>query len=1206
MGKQQKPYISTGLTNTIATGKGRGWPLGCYRVLGGGFLGLKVWLVGVLVGVGVNGWGQVIGDFQPKNATGNWSDFNAWNRHNGTSFVAATAGQIPTSTSDIYFVATRNISVDITTAVCNSIRLSTNGNSERITLNAGGILSIYGSLLQNSTNNIPFVSFGLGSKIIFTGTANQTITNSGANTSLGNVEINKSSGTFTLPGVNTRYDIFTLTSGTVVCASGAILLGLTSASTVNVNGGTWTQIVGANRINGGGGGIDIALSINGGTMTLATTSGGAAGFNFSSINITNGGTLNMNSSTGNFNVTNTFTIDATSTVNSTYVTTPSATTNNFLGTFNYNAAGNQNIINTTYGNLGLLVSGTKSPAATLNITRDLTIGGSAILPLSSTIGVNIGGNWSSYGQGGLTESTSIVDFNGAGTQTINTVGGENFYLVRKSGSGTLTLNSNVSATGGAGSGLNISAGIVDAGINTLSGAGTSTLTMTGGTLRLGKPLEILPEFTGTYALSGGFIELSGAGNQVLRGGIAYNNLVFSGSSGNKTITSAISSIGSVTISGGNVVDVSNNTFGGTTTNFTMTAGRFRTQGTGTKPDMANDYNLTGGVVEFYGNAGTIRSKAYQNIEVTGTNVGNSSGNITLNSGGTFTVKTGGTFSINADAITGPGPNETVTIENGATFNCGNLEGLVGLPLTDPPFNSPAIRDNIETIVLASGSTINYTRATVSQKFTARTDYSNVTISGGGEKIVQGASAINGALTLTNGTVTVGSNTLTLNGSLSRTGGTLTLASNSSLVFGANAAALTIPNGTFTSAPTFQNLTINRAGGITLGNQPITLTGTLTLSNGLLNTTSTNLITLGTDASATGSATSFVNGPIAKQMASSSADIILPVGKSPGDFQPVTLADATGSGTNTFSAEYFPTGATTSPRNDDTNPGIVTGLWTTRYWQVDRTGTGVNLRIGLPYDPTVGGWTPLPPLAIHPVAVARFDITTDGWNFTRGSGAFNIAGPPPLEAIPNTASGTVYSDVLSSFSPFTIGYGAFTILPVTLLSFGATPAGGMVRLQWKVADAETLKHFVVELSQNGQHFEAIGTIFPQPVQEYTFTHHPLAKGDYFYRLKIVDKKGDVQYSEVKKVTLVNQPPLMITWQYAGLGSSVGYLQVKTPVPNTLHVVVYDALGRMVKTFRFQVGSGIMKYEVPLNFLSSGGYRLQVGDGQGNPIVFSFIK
>lgn len=244
--------------------------------------------------------------------------------------------------------------------------------------------------------------------------------------------------------------------------------------------------------------------------------------------------------------------------------------------------------------------------------------------------------------------------------------------------------------------------------------------------------------SGTVTLNtGSTIEYNAAVAQKVQGtagGLsAYYNITLSGG-GTKTISPANPSVinGTLTIPDNTIVDVSNNTFGGAATNFVMNNGRFRTAGTSTKPDIAGTYNLTGGVVEFYNNLLTsenIRSKSYQNIEVSGSSVGNSNGNIRLNSYGTFTIKGGGVFTINSDAITGPDGSQLVTVESGGVFNCGNFLGFYGAL---SGINSPSVRDNIETVTLQPGSVINYS-GNGNQIITNTVPYQNLILSGTGNK-----------------------------------------------------------------------------------------------------------------------------------------------------------------------------------------------------------------------------------------------------------------------------------------------------------------------------------------------------------------------------------------------------------------------------------------------------------------------------------------
>ncbi len=112
--------------------------------------------------------------------------------------------------------------------------------------------------------------------------------------------------------------------------------------------------------------------------------------------------------------------------------------------------------------------------------------------------------------------------------------------------------------------------------------------------------------------------------------------------------------------------------------------------------------------------------------------------------------------------------------------------------------------------------------------------------------------ISGALTLTNGVLNASGRTLTFhtgatpivrNGTTSV--GTLTLSNTSNLIFGTSGniggAAFTLPNSMFTSAPTINNFTLNRTNNLTLGNQDLTVNGSLTLTAGVLVASGKNLI-----------------------------------------------------------------------------------------------------------------------------------------------------------------------------------------------------------------------------------------------------------------------------------------------------------------------------------------------------------------------------
>ena len=190
-------------------------------------------------------------------------------------------------------------------------------------------------------------------------------------------------------------------------------------------------------------------------------------------------------------------------------------------------------------------------------------------------------------------------------------------------------------------------------------------------------------------------------------------------------------------------------------------------------------------------------------------------------------------------------------------------------------------------------------------------------------------------------------------------GTLT-SSIASLVFGGVdlTAVTSVPNpnaqnvsgtGVFRNSATtvtanLANLTINNgnAAGVTL-NVPLSVSGTLTLTNGVTNTTNTNILSLGTATAAGtlsgGSATAYVKGPFTRTIANgNTAYILYPVGKTA--YAPIALAPTT-TAVATMKAEAFDT-------NTGTMDASIIDLSATRRWEaplLTGTVTDVKVRIG---------------------------------------------------------------------------------------------------------------------------------------------------------------------------------------------------------------------------------------------------------------------
>lgn len=380
-----------------------------------------------------------------------------------------------------------------------------------------------------------------------------------------------------------------------------------------------------------------------------------------------------------------------------------------------------------------------------------------VFRVTKVVGTAANGAGKDFIVNGLFELETDVSFSGAGgryfrngirgTATLSQTGLGKFYLSAPGAvldgvslklilSQPIDLSPNTSIPVGAnvsvfGSNINNSSkiltinGTLDMG-NSIITNSSGGLVILNGTYRTGHTggfsgaSSSIPSTTGNITLnSGSTIELYASGNQSLNARTDFKNIILSGS-GTKKPNGPFNPSGTITIKDDAIFDCSGHNIGDETfglpssTNLTMSGNsRLILSTYGPNPKMGGVYNLTGGVVEFKctnATPQTIRSKNYQNIEITGTNVLMSAGKITLNDLGTFKVKNGAIFTANDNTIEGITGSQTVTVESGGLFRCGTNKGFHGFTITSIPIKSSAINSDIENIILEPNSTVEYSRS----------------------------------------------------------------------------------------------------------------------------------------------------------------------------------------------------------------------------------------------------------------------------------------------------------------------------------------------------------------------------------------------------------------------------------------------------------------------------------------------------------------
>ena len=316
-------------------------------------------------------------------------------------------------------------------------------------------------------------------------------------------------------------------------------------------------------------------------------------------------------------------------------------------------------------------------------------------------------------------------------------------------------------------------------------------------------------------------------------------------------------------------------------------------------------------------------------------------------------------------------------------------------------------------------------------------------------------------------------------------------------------------GIFTTTPTaytVNNLTINNAAGVTLS-QAESVNGILTLTNGLLTTTSTNLITVNNTATVTGASNaSFVNGPIKKI---GNQAFIFPVGVSGTGYVPIAIS-APASATAAFQAQYIRTAAGATALGPITAFGLnhVSGC---DYWILNQVTGSSTINV-------TGYWNANSPCggayvnSLPSLALAHFNGTS--WNTWGNTGG--VTG--------NASAGTVTWNSVSTFSPFSLAStDILNPLPLLLTDLKARALpNGTVGLSWKTMDESNVNHITIQHSPDGTNWQDAGSVPAQGSfsleNSYSFTDlTPFPVTD-LYRLQVVDNDGNLSYSGILVVNL----------------------------------------------------------------------------------------
>ncbi|MGI4862279.1 MAG: beta strand repeat-containing protein [Janthinobacterium lividum] len=473
------------------------------------------------------------------------------------------------------------------------------------------------------------------------------------------------------------------------------------------------------------------------------------------------------------------------------------------------------------------------------------------------------------------------------------------------------------------------------------------------------------------------------------------------------------------------------------------------------------------------------------------------------------------------------------------------------------------------------------------------NYYNLMSGNNGQVTQNGAVTVENQLALATGQLALNGQRLTLAGTLTGTG-TLTGSAASNLVVLGTGALGTL---NFTAGTQLlNNLTLNRTniGTVTLGS-PLTVGGTLALTSGNLITSTTNLLTLPSAATLTGgSATSFINGPLARGTNAGAATTVFPIGKGMA-YRPLTLNATQQGNAVTYRAEQFEG----NPGQAGTDPAATDGTTLTRVSQVRSftltpySGSTVTQPTNFQGTVTLsfGADDQVTDPTLPTFVMGKRADASSLWTNIGGSGSGSASG------------GTLTSSSFTSFSDFALAstdpVTTNNPLPVSLTKFTAARAAAGVQVAWATASEKNSDYFVVERSLDGSTFSSVTKVAAHGTTTQSHTYASLdgmaPAALLYYRLRQVDLDGTVAYSPVVSVA-ADGTASEFTLAPNPAHERVSFL---TALPTAY--TVRNTLGQIVRSGTTEAGTNNLAVEE----LPAGIYFFELHGGAGR-VVRKFVK
>lgn len=184
------------------------------------------------------------------------------------------------------------------------------------------------------------------------------------------------------------------------------------------------------------------------------------------------------------------------------------------------------------------------------------------------------------------------------------------------------------------------------------------------------------------------------------------------------------------------------------------------------------------------------------------------------------------------------------------------------------------------------------------------------------------------------------------------------------------------------------------------------------------------------------------------------------------------------------------------------------------------------------------------------------------------------------------------------------FDCITVLPVSLEKFEAIKNGCDVMLSWQTAHEQNLDHFEIEYAADGTNFTTLNKVNAKNISSGSHYRYAVAEiaEKAFYRIKMVDKDGRHQFSNVISVTnCLNDNCWKIAPNPVNKGAEfIATVYLKDNKNKQLSLLMYDANGNKIFQKKQHCNQGENTISVNTNKLTAGIYLVELLDGNNKRI------